>query len=110
MKHIEDTLSKIRELYVAAHQRIEFMKPGQRMAATLLADELARIYGTTGPQIYPVLSLLLKEYPGIKVKRGPTGGIIKLDKEEIPTPELEPEQEQELNDGEPENTLPIINT
>jgi hypothetical protein len=76
--HIESAVDAVRALYLKAATRIEAIKPGEKIPATQLANELAVEQGTTGPALYPVLKMLLVNYPGVEIKRGATGGIYKL--------------------------------
>jgi hypothetical protein len=76
--HIEASLNKIRAIFVKADERIEALKPGEKIPATTLAAELAVEAGSTGPALYPVLKYLLDGYPGVEIKRGAHGGIKKL--------------------------------
>ncbi len=75
--HVEASLNKIRELFVKASERIEALNPGEKIPATALAAELGESFGLTGPQTYPVLKFLFESYPGILVRRGAHGGLIK---------------------------------
>lgn len=77
-KHMEDTLDHIRKIYKDAAVIIEALKPGEKITATGLAAEVAKRYGMSGPQLYPTLLFLLKDFPGTKQKRGVQGGIWKL--------------------------------
>lgn len=76
-KHIEDSLSKIRTIFEKASQRIEDLKTGEKVPATTLAADLAKEIGMTGPQLYPTLKFLFDGYPGVDIKKGAHGGIIK---------------------------------
>lgn len=78
VKHIEDSLAKVRPIYERASARIEALKIGEKIPATKLAEELAAEFGTTGPALYPTLKFLLTGYPGVSVTRGAHGGITKL--------------------------------
>lgn len=81
--HVESSLNKIRELFIKASERIEALQVGEKIPATSLAEELGSQFGLTGPQTYPVLKFLFNSYPGILVRRGAHGGLIKPG----PTPE-----------------------
>jgi len=81
--HVESSLNKIRDLFVKASEKIEALQPGEKIPATALAEELGAEFGLTGPQTYPVLKFLFNSYPGIIVRRGAHGGLIKPG----PTPE-----------------------
>ena len=76
-KHIEDCLAKIRGIFEQASAQIEALKPGEKIPATALAESLAKQYGMTGPQLYPTLKFLFDKYPGVDIKKGAHGGIIK---------------------------------
>lgn len=73
--HVEQSINEVRSLYLKAATRIEAIKPGEKIPATQLAEDLAKEYGKTGPQIYPILLLLIKNYPGVVVRKGAHGGI-----------------------------------
>jgi hypothetical protein len=77
-QHIENSLAKIRVIYEKVSDRIDALKPGEKIPATVLADEIAKEINMTGPQLYPTLKFLFDGYPGVEVKRGAHGGIIKL--------------------------------
>lgn len=76
--HIETSLNNIRTIFEKASARIEALKPGEKIPATELAAQLGKELNMTGPQLYPTLLFLIKDYPGVDVKRGAHGGIIKL--------------------------------
>ena len=79
-QHIDNTLAtKIRPLFEKAAARIDALKPGEKVPATQLAEEIAKEHDMTGPQLYSTLKLLFDGYPGVDVRRGAHGGIIKLD-------------------------------
>ena len=75
--HIDNSLNKIRVLFEEASDRIDNLKPGEKVPATQLAEEIAKKHDMTGPQLYPVLLFLIRDYPGVEVKRGAHGGICK---------------------------------
>ena len=76
--HINLSLKKIEVLFNKAAAVIEALPPGGKVAATKLAEDLGKEVGMTGPALYPIMKVLLNEdYPGVKIKRGATGGIIK---------------------------------
>jgi len=76
--HINKSLATIRTIFEKASARIEALKPGEKVAATGLAKELAAEFGMTGPSLYPTLKFLLDSYPGVSVTRGAHGGVCKL--------------------------------
>ncbi len=76
--HIEGSLEKVRTIFLKASNRIESLKPGEKVPATELAKELAEEVGMTGPQLYPTLKFLFDNYPGVAVKKGAHGGIVRL--------------------------------
>lgn len=84
-QHVEDSLAKIRTIFEKASVRIESLKPGEKVPATELAAELAQDViqpngkPMTGPQLYSTLKFLFDGYPGVAVRKGAHGGIIKLD-------------------------------
>jgi hypothetical protein len=76
LQHIEDALQEVRVLFMKAAVRIEAIKPGEKIPATQLADDLAKERGMTGPQLYPSLKILVNDkYPGVIIRRGAHGGI-----------------------------------
>lgn len=83
-QHLEESLNEVRAIFVKAATRIETLKPGEKIPATLLAEELARDIiqadgkPMTGPQLYPTLKFLFKGYPGVEIARGAHGGIKRL--------------------------------
>ena len=83
-EHVEHALNEIRTMYLRAATRIEALKPGEKIPATELANELAKEQGMTGAQLYPVLRTLLEGYPGVDIRRGAHGGIYKLAAGELP--------------------------
>jgi hypothetical protein len=78
-QHLEDALSKIRPIFEKAMERIDALKVGEKIPATKLADDLAKEVGMTGPSLYPTLKFLLDGYPGVDIRKGAHGGIIKQD-------------------------------
>ena len=70
-------LDKIRVIFEKASNRIDALAPGEKIPATELANQLAEDLNMTGPQLYPVLRFLFDGYPGILVKKGAHGGLIK---------------------------------
>lgn len=77
--HIEVSIAKIRSIFERASERIEALKPGEKIPATQLAETIGSDFGLTGPQLYPTLRFLFDGYPGILVRRGAHGGLIKPD-------------------------------
>lgn len=77
-QHVEDSLEKIRTIFKKAQNAIEAIKVGEKIPATKLAEDIAKEHGMTGPQLYPTLLFLIKGYPGVEVRRGAHGGIVKL--------------------------------
>jgi hypothetical protein len=76
-KHVEDSLAKIRVIFEEAAARIDALKPGEKIPATKLAEDIGDKHDMTGAQLYPTLKFLFDGYPGVDVKRGAHGGIIK---------------------------------
>lgn len=119
-KHIDDTVSHIRNIFEKISARIEAIPAGNKILATELAESVAKDYGMTGAQIYPVFLYIIRGYPGIEQKRGAKGGIYKLtaaqirereakeSEPELILPMAEPEDLPELFDGD--KILPIVNT
>jgi hypothetical protein len=83
-QHIEEKLNEVRALFVKAATRIEALAPGEKIPATTLAEDLAHAIiqpdgkPMTGPQLYPTLKILFKDYPGVEIARGAHGGIKRL--------------------------------
>ena len=76
--HIENSLAKIRIIFEKASERIEAIKPGEKIPATKLAGDISKEYGMTGPQLYPTLKFLFDGYPNVDVRKGAHGGIFKV--------------------------------
>lgn len=76
-QHIENTLAKIRTIFEKAVERIDALKPGEKIPATALAADIAKAHGMSGPQLYPTLKFLFDDYPGVDIRKGAHGGIIK---------------------------------
>lgn len=76
--HLELSLDKIRVIFQKASARIEALKPGEKIPATELAKQLAPDLNMSGSQLYPTLLFLIKDYPGVQVKKGAHGGIVRL--------------------------------
>ncbi len=76
-QHIDETLNKIRAIYVEAATRIDSLQGTEKIPATKLAEELAKSRDMTGPSLYPTLKFLLDGYPGVEISRGAHGGIRK---------------------------------
>jgi hypothetical protein len=80
LDHIESSLNEVRALFVKAAERIEAIKPGEKIPATKLAEDLAKEQSPdqTGPQLYTTLKILFEGYPGVDIRRGAHGGIYRL--------------------------------
>lgn len=76
--HVAASLDRIRVVFEKASTIIEELKPGEKITATGLAEQLASEIGMKGPSLYPTLKWLYEDYPGVKVTRGARGGITKL--------------------------------
>jgi hypothetical protein len=83
-QHVELTISVLRPILEKASARIEAIPPGQKIPATTLAADIGKEIGMTGPQLYPTLKFLLKDYPGVDIRAGAHGGIYKLLPGEVP--------------------------
>lgn len=70
--------NKIRPIFDKARELIDALKPGEKIPATTLAENLAKPLGMTQAQLYPTLKFLFDGYPGVEVRRGAHGGIFKL--------------------------------
>jgi len=78
-QHLENALARIRPIFEKAVERIEALKPGEKVPATKLAEDLAKEYDMKGPALYATLMFLFEDYPGVARRRGAHGGLIKLD-------------------------------
>jgi hypothetical protein len=78
-QHIENALDKIRVIFIKAAEKIDSQKPGDRIRATHLAEEIGQEFGITGAQLYPTLQFLYDNFPNTKRYRGAHGGIQKLE-------------------------------
>jgi hypothetical protein len=74
-QHIDNSLAKIKAIFVKASDRLESLKPGEKITATGLANELATEFGLTGAGIYPTLKFLFDGYPDFDILRGAHGGL-----------------------------------
>ena len=77
-QHIDETLAKLRAIYVEAATRIDALTGNEKIPATKLAEEIAKSRGLTGPQLYPICKMLFDGYPGVEITRGAHGGIKKI--------------------------------
>lgn len=78
-QHIEEVLAtRIRPIFEQAAARLDALAIGEKVPATELAKDLAKEVGMTGPQLYPVLLFLFKDFPDIEVRRGAHGGLFKV--------------------------------
>jgi hypothetical protein len=78
-EHIENKLAMVRAIFEETSSRIEALRPGERLIATALAKTLGNKYGISGPSLYPIINLLIKDYPNTKMHRGAKGGLEKID-------------------------------
>ena len=70
MNHIDSSLLEIRAIFIKTAERIEALAPGEKIAATELAEQIGKEYNIQGPMLYPTLKFLFNGYPRIDVKRG----------------------------------------
>lgn len=89
-QHIDETLAKLRAIYVEAATRIDALKDDEKVPATKLAEEIASSRGMTGPQLYPTLKFLFDGYPGVEISRGAHGGIRKVKEVKAPETNVNP--------------------
>ncbi len=99
-QHIDNVLVQVRNIFEKAEARIEALKPGEKIPATSLAEELATELGMKGNQLYPTLLFLFKGYPGIEIRRGAHGGLCKLPLATSPAAVQPSEDEVKNKDGE----------
>lgn len=81
--HLDKVTATARAIFEKASARIEAIKPGEKIPATKLAEDLAEEMDMTGPQLYPTLKFVLDNYPGVWIKRGAQGGIYRPTAEEL---------------------------
>jgi len=81
--HLAAKTASVGLIYEKAALRIEAIKPGEKIPATKLAEDLAEELDMTGPQLYPTLKIVLDDYPGVWIKRGAQGGIYRPTAEEV---------------------------
>ena len=84
--HIDISLAKIRVFFEEASEVIDALKPGEKVPATKLAQQIAERHSMPGASLYPTLLFLIKDYPGVEIRRGAQGGICRLpieSKEEV---------------------------
>lgn len=77
-QHIETILDQIRTLFVEAATRIESIKLNEKITATQLADDLAKERGQKRSDIYPIIHLMIENYPNVAIRAGRYGGIEKI--------------------------------
>ena len=77
MNHIESSLLEIRAIFIKTAEQIEALAPGEKIAATKLAEKIGQEYDIPAMTMYPTLKFLFDNYPGVDVKRGRFGGLIK---------------------------------
>jgi len=83
-KHVEAALAKIQIFFEQAGARIDALKVGEKIPATTLADDIAKLHNLKGPQLYPVLKWYFDTRADVSldgdivVKKGATGGIEKI--------------------------------
>ena len=90
--HIDNSLSKIRILFEKASDRIDAIPNGGKIPATKLAEEIGNEVGITGATLYPVLKFLFEGYPGVEIKRGAKGGIVKTMPKTEPVVSVKPDK------------------
>lgn len=74
-QHVDVKTEKVRVIFEKAREVIDALPRGQKIPATTLAENLGKDLGMTGPQLYPILKVLLEDYPDRLIKRGAQGGI-----------------------------------
>lgn len=85
LAHIEQSLDKIRRMYIFAAnviQRLGYMEriPGTKIAKMMEEEPLAMSFSY--PEVYTFLRVLINKYPNALVTRGAHGGIRLLTPEE----------------------------
>jgi hypothetical protein len=76
--HIETRINDIRSIYLKAVERLEMLKPGERIPSTTLAKDIAKEMGQKDTQIYPILLPMLVGYPRFVRRVGAKGGMERL--------------------------------
>ena len=113
-EHITANVKRIEEIFQKASKRIDALKTGERLPVTALAADLGKEYDLSGAQLYPIISLLMYEYPGFTVYRGAKGGIgriVNAKVELVSDSKLSEESGSDVSDEPSEDKmLPIINT
>ena len=66
-QHIEDSLNKIREIFKQASSKIDSLKPGEKIPATTLAQDIGLSFDMAGPSLYPTLKFLFDVNKRIKI-------------------------------------------
>ena len=81
--HIETRINDIRTIYLKAVERLEALKPGERIPSTTLAKDIAKEMGQKDTQIYPILLPILVGYPRFVRRVGAKGGMERLPDEVV---------------------------
>jgi len=77
-QYVDDVLALIRPFFDEVQAHIETMKVGDKVPATVLAQQIAERHGMTGPQLYPTLKFFFDNCPELEVRRGAHGGLFKV--------------------------------
>jgi hypothetical protein len=87
LSHVEETLNEIRSMFMEVASRIENLKGDDKITKTKLADDLAAERGLKRTDVYPLINMLVNNYPKIGLSAGCTGGIRRLETWEKETDE-----------------------
>lgn len=83
--HLDNSLNYVKRIYSKAIAHLEALAVGEKLAATKLAETVANEMNAEdqndnldGPNLYPVLRFLYKDYPNFVCLRGKHGGLKRL--------------------------------
>ena len=77
--HISDILFTISDIFERVSEKVEQLHPGDKLTLTNLVDLFAHKYSLPKTRVYNLIKCLLDTYPGIEIRSGHNGGIIKLE-------------------------------
>jgi len=80
--HIQNALRNVEKLFRHSCYCIEKIPLNSKRPATELARDVGSQHGYTGPEVYPTLLFLFKNYPNIEIKRGAHGGLKRIKESE----------------------------
>jgi hypothetical protein len=77
-QHLDLATQKIRQIFNKTSDRLEQVKPGETLTVGKLSSDVGAEVGLTRGQVYPILVMMLDNYPGFKRKKGSSGGMERL--------------------------------